>query len=152
MAPGTRSKFGPLMFEFEAVRKQMHCIEEKTGYIFGTFGTPRSHSAPPVAIRRPHSDSAPGELWPPCPPSLRPGDKDTLRSDWFSIYIGIWPVLKATQARETCFDRECFPVFLVHWIWNGCVGSASKCLHAGDPWIDVDSLTRVNKLRWDCTT
>jgi len=34
--------------------------------IVGTFW-----GAPPV-IRRPHSDSAPGALCPPCPPSLRP--------------------------------------------------------------------------------
>ena len=39
--------------------------------LLGLFGTPRSHSAPSAVIWRPHSDSAPGELRPPSPPSLR---------------------------------------------------------------------------------
>jgi len=53
------------MFEPEIFWKQMHCIEESTCYIDGTF-------------RRSHSDSVPGELCPPCPPSLRP---------WFRVTV-----------------------------------------------------------------
>jgi len=47
------------MFEPEAFRKQMYCIEESTCEIVGTFWRPRSHSAP-------------GELRPPCPPRYAP--------------------------------------------------------------------------------
>ena len=36
------------------------------------FSALRGHSAALAMIRRPRSDSAPGELWPPCPPLLRP--------------------------------------------------------------------------------
>ena len=37
MAPGARSKFGAPMLESEVFRKQMHCIEESTCDIVGTF-------------------------------------------------------------------------------------------------------------------
>jgi len=57
------------MFEFEVFRKQMYCIEENICDIDWTFWHPRSHSALLVVIRRPHSDSAPGEL---CPPRYAP--------------------------------------------------------------------------------
>jgi len=56
MAPGARSKFGAPMFEPELFRKQMYCTEEST-CDSGTFW------CPPV-IWRPHSDSAPGKLYP----------------------------------------------------------------------------------------
>jgi len=55
MASGAKSKFGAPMFEFEVFRKEKYCVEESTCDIVGTF-------------RRPHSDSAPGEL---CHSSLR---------------------------------------------------------------------------------
>jgi len=54
MPPGARNKFGASMFEPEVCRKQMHCIEESTCDTVATFWHPRS-------------DSAPGELCPPCP-------------------------------------------------------------------------------------
>jgi len=57
------------MFEFEVFRKQMYWIEENICDIFWTFWRPRSHSALPVVIRGPHSDSGPGEL---CPPRYDP--------------------------------------------------------------------------------
>jgi len=66
MAPGTRSKFGKFgtpVFEPEVFRKQMYCIEESTCDNVGTF-------------RRSHSDLAPGELFPPCLPSLRRSTPD----------------------------------------------------------------------------
>ena len=37
MTPGARSRFGALMFEPEALRKQMYCIEESTCDAVGTF-------------------------------------------------------------------------------------------------------------------
>ena len=40
MGPGTRSKFDGCMFEPEASRKQMYCIEESTCDIVGTFRHP----------------------------------------------------------------------------------------------------------------
>jgi len=40
MAPGAKTKFGALMFEPEIFRKQIHCIEESTCDIFGTFRRP----------------------------------------------------------------------------------------------------------------
>jgi len=42
MATGARSKFGAPMLEPEVFRKQMHCIEESTCDIVGTFRRPRS--------------------------------------------------------------------------------------------------------------
>ena len=53
MAPGTRSKFGVPMFEFEVFRQQMDCIGECSCDIVGSFGRPCSHSTPPVVVRRP---------------------------------------------------------------------------------------------------
>jgi len=50
------------MFEFDVFRKQMYCIKENTYDIVWTFWLPRGHSALTVVTRRPHSDSAPGEL------------------------------------------------------------------------------------------
>ena len=51
MAPGARSKFVASIFEPDIVRKQMYCIDKSTCDIVGAF-------------RRPHGDSAPGELCP----------------------------------------------------------------------------------------
>jgi len=45
-----KSKFGATVVEPELFRKQIYSIEESTCDIVGTF-------------RRPHSDSAPGELY-----------------------------------------------------------------------------------------
>jgi len=59
MTPGARSKFGSPMFEPEVFRKQMYCIEEFVT-LLGLFGAP-------AVIRRPHIDSAHGELCPSCP-------------------------------------------------------------------------------------
>jgi len=70
MGPRARSKFGAPMFEAEVFRKQIYSIEESTCDIVGTFLL-RSDPVSPEVIRRPHSDSAPGELC-PLPPSLRP--------------------------------------------------------------------------------
>jgi len=56
-----KSKFGTPMVQFGVFRKQMHCIQESTCDIVGTFGTTRSHSAP-------------GEL---CPPRYAPGKDNT---------------------------------------------------------------------------
>jgi len=61
MAPGARSKFIAPIFEPEVFRKQMYCIEKSTCDIFGTF------RSPPVILAH-RSDSAPGELSPPCTP------------------------------------------------------------------------------------
>jgi len=49
------------MFKPEVFRKQIHCIEESACDIVGDFSTL------PAVIRCPNSDSAPGELCPPCP-------------------------------------------------------------------------------------
>jgi len=60
MAPGARSKLGAPMFEPEVFRNKMHCIEESTCDIvgtwnleLGTFRRPHSHLALPAVIRRP---------------------------------------------------------------------------------------------------
>jgi len=37
MAPGARNKFGAPIFESKAFRKQLHCIEESSCDIVGTF-------------------------------------------------------------------------------------------------------------------
>jgi len=62
MVPGVRSEFGTPKFEPEVFRKQMYCIEESTCDIL----------EPSALIRRPHSDSAPRELFPLGLPWLRP--------------------------------------------------------------------------------
>ena len=49
----------------------MYCIEENTREIVGTF-------------RRPHSDSAPGELCPP-DPSLRPWPEQSLLNQAYTV-------------------------------------------------------------------
>jgi len=48
------------MVDPEVFRKQIYCIEKSTCDIVGTF-------------RRPHSVSAPVELFPLCPPGYAPG-------------------------------------------------------------------------------
>jgi len=70
--PGQEASLAPPMFETEVCRKLMYCIEGSTCDIVGTFQRPHSHSASPAVLWHPHSDSAPGELRPPCPPPLRP--------------------------------------------------------------------------------
>ena len=70
--PGTRNKFGAPMSNLRSLGSK--CIEESTVLVtlLGLLGCPRSHSAPPVVIRRTHSDSAPGQLCPPFPPRYAP--------------------------------------------------------------------------------
>jgi len=52
MAPGAGSKFGATMLETEVFRKQIHCIEESTCDIVGTFRpSARSFGAPIVTWR-----------------------------------------------------------------------------------------------------
>jgi len=69
MAPGARSKLGTPVFEAELFTKQIYCTEGSTCDIFGTF-------------RRPHSDSAPGELYPPCPPRYALGSCFVTHNVW----------------------------------------------------------------------
>jgi len=57
------------MFEPEFYRKQIYCIEESTCDIVGTFRCSQQSFGAPAVIRRPHNDSAPGEL---CPPRYAP--------------------------------------------------------------------------------
>ena len=57
MAHGARSKFGVPMFEPKVIREQVYCVEESTCDIVVIL-------APSAVIRRPNSDSAPGELCP----------------------------------------------------------------------------------------
>jgi len=40
MSPGAKREFGAPMFEPEVFRKKMHCIEESTCDIVGTFRHP----------------------------------------------------------------------------------------------------------------
>jgi len=59
------SKFGTPMVEPEFFRKQIYCIEVLV-ILLELFGAP-------AVIQRPHSELAPGELCPPCPPRYAPG-------------------------------------------------------------------------------
>jgi len=79
MAPGARSKSGAPVFEFEVFRKQMYCIEESTCDIVGAF-------------RRPHSNSAPGELSLPFPPSCYAPDRNRRDKTHFSGF-GLPPIV-----------------------------------------------------------
>jgi len=72
MVPGSRSKFGAAMFEPELFLKQIYCIEESTRDIVGTFRRPPQSFEAPRSDTLPHSDSAPGELFPPCRPRYVP--------------------------------------------------------------------------------
>jgi len=77
------------VFEPELSRKEIYCIKESTCDIFwGRFGAP-------AVIRRPRGDSAPGELSPPCPPSLRPWSE--------VIVIFLQLILFASTAAFFCF-------------------------------------------------
>jgi len=53
MGPGARNEFGALVFEPEVFWKQMYCFEKSANDI--------------VVIYAPRSNSATGELCPPCP-------------------------------------------------------------------------------------
>jgi len=50
----------------------MNCVEESTCDIVGTFRRPPPPFGGPAVIWRPHSESAPGELRPPCTPVVTP--------------------------------------------------------------------------------
>ena len=66
MAPSARSKFGAPIFEPEVFRKQMYSTEESTCDIVGTFRHPAVIRRLRV-IRRPRSNSAPGNCVPLAP-------------------------------------------------------------------------------------
>jgi len=57
------------MFEPEAFRKDVYCIEKSTCEIVGTLRSHRQTFEAPAVIRHPHNDPAPGELCPPMTPS-----------------------------------------------------------------------------------
>jgi len=64
MAPGQETNLAPPCSNVRSLGSK-RAVEKSICDIVGTFGRPHA------VIRRPHSDSAPGELRPPCPPSLR---------------------------------------------------------------------------------
>jgi len=60
-----RSKFGDPMFELEAFRKEIYCIEESTCEIVETFRRHKQTFGAPAVIQRPGN-------WPPVPPVVTP--------------------------------------------------------------------------------
>jgi len=63
MAPGARNKFGARMFEPKEARVLLKKV----------LATLLGSSASPAVVRRPHSDSAPGELCSPLTPRYASG-------------------------------------------------------------------------------
>jgi len=106
MAPGARSKYGAPMFEPEVFQKQIHCIEESSLLVtlLGLFSAPSS-------------DSAPGELCPPCSPSLRPCiDNDHQRDRVCRVWQLAYAVRENNMNTLTLFyveTRKLNPFFLV---------------------------------------
>jgi len=72
------------MFETEIFRKQIYCIEKSTCNIFGSF-------------RRPSSDSAPMELFPPCTPRYTP-----------ERTLCLWTIFVSCLAKKQHLDESVF--------------------------------------------
>ena len=83
-----RSKFGAPIVEPEVFRKQIYCIEASTCDIVGTFGAPRSDSAPPFSARG---------IVPPLPPSFHPRSGIQHRCKSRQIFGG---------AKDFCLDSS----------------------------------------------
>jgi len=99
MAPGQEASLatGVPMFGPKVFRKQMYGIEESTCDIVGTFGASRSHW-------RPHSDSAPKELCPSCPPRYAPDCMCCLyfaSFSYFSVIVVVLPQCLAVGPTKT---------------------------------------------------
>ena len=65
MAPEARSKFGAPCSNLRFFGTKCTVLKKLLVTLLGLFGAL-------AVIRRPHSDTVPGELCPPCPTSLRP--------------------------------------------------------------------------------
>jgi len=126
VASGARSKFGAPMFEPEIFRKQTYCIEESASEIVGTFRRPPQSFSVPAMILHPHSDSAAGELCPPCLPCYAPdymwnvfSQKINCASDWAVWVLSSWSIRSFANpwwfkyARTHQFAKpEVFDVFI----------------------------------------
>jgi len=62
--PGQEASLAPSGSNLTSFGSKYTVLNKVFAFLLGLFGTLRSHSAPPAVIRRPHSDSAPGELCP----------------------------------------------------------------------------------------
>jgi len=89
------------MFETEVFRKQMYCTEKSTYDIVRTF-------------RRPHSDSAPGELRPSCPPRYAP-DGGAHPSVWFSAFAQLPKTQRGYLIPLTTFYTSAFTTGTNEW-------------------------------------
>jgi len=110
------------MFETEVFRKQMCCFEGSICDIVRTF-------------RRPHSDSAPGELYPPLPPSLRPCQRLRIPSVIRPVYrtyviVVKWndELLYGGHKWVSRFERPCIRTRWTGERWvDRCPGSVARC-------------------------
>jgi len=59
--PGKEANLGSPWSALTSFGSKCTVLKNVLATLLGRFGAPRTHSAPPTAIRRPHSDSAPGE-------------------------------------------------------------------------------------------
>jgi len=65
--PGHKAALAPLCSYLRYFGSKCTVLKKIPTMLLGLFGASRSHLAPPAVIRRPHTDSAPGELCPLAP-------------------------------------------------------------------------------------
>ena len=70
--PGQEASLAPRCSNLRSFGSKCTVLKEVLVTLLGLLYAPRSYSTPPAVIPSPHSDSAPGELGPPCPPSSCP--------------------------------------------------------------------------------
>ena len=80
--PGQEASLAPTCSNLRSFGTECTGIEESACDIIGTFRCPHSHLAPFTVIRRPHSDSAPGELYHLAPRSLRSCHQGLPLANW----------------------------------------------------------------------
>jgi len=67
LRPGQEASLAPPCSNLRSFGSKFTVLKNVQVAILGLFGATRSHLAPPAMIRRPRSDSAPGELCPLAP-------------------------------------------------------------------------------------
>jgi len=92
MAPGARITFGaPPCSKLRSFRSKCTVLK-KVVTLWGLFEALHSHSVPPLLIRRPHSDSEPGQLFLLAPLVTPLASTGSVHFMFDFIFFNIWYV------------------------------------------------------------
>jgi len=100
----------------------MYCSEESVLVtLLRLFGAPRSYSASLAVICHPHSDSAPGDSCPTCPPSLRPSwnvNSKLLRVFMHTACVTQWLLVLVVECFLHCSHLIFYLLWTIHCSWE----------------------------------